>query len=46
MTKLEVTLSDFMEFGTQVTGFCEKLKNPKYCISVTSGYDSEGRPDS
>ncbi len=28
---------NFMKFGT-LAGLCEKLKNPKYYISVTSGY--------
>jgi hypothetical protein len=32
-----------MKFGS-LTGLCEKLKNPKYEISVTSGYP--GRRDS
>ncbi len=30
---------NFMKFGTP-TGLCEKLKNPKYYISVTTGYGS------
>ncbi len=36
---LDLTDSEFYEIGTP-TGLCEKLKNPKYYISVTTGYGS------